>query len=276
MSICMSQRAYTNIWDICKFLFLCTHIHGSCHSLSVLQCAAVCRSVLQCASVCCSVLQCVAVCCSVLQWATVSYVHIYMVCASRFLKLSLNHTATHCNTLQHNAAHCNTIKSPLSDRGNLCREQSWLHMLLHHTAWHCNTLQRTATQSSLSLQISTVFAARRAGSITDTIVFHVCSHAALTYTNTHTNKHAHTHTHAPHMHTRPFSLTHTRTRAHTQTRAFTHTHTHTIGTMVASSFINMKWHIHMCDLTHLYQGRDQTFSKMVTCRTFETNAAHLS
>jgi len=41
------------------------------HSLSVLQCVAVCCSVLQCVAVCCSVLQSVAVCCSVLQCVAV-------------------------------------------------------------------------------------------------------------------------------------------------------------------------------------------------------------
>ena len=39
-------------------------------------------------------------------------------------RLTLQHTATHCNTLQHTATHCNTLQ---------------------HTATHCNTLQHTAT-----------------------------------------------------------------------------------------------------------------------------------
>ena len=54
---------------------------------------------------CCSVLLCVAVC-SLLLVDTI---------------LTLQHTATHCNTLQHTATHSNTLQ---------------------HTATHCNTLQR--------------------------------------------------------------------------------------------------------------------------------------
>jgi len=64
------------------------------HSISVLQCAAVCcsllqcaavwHSVLQCAAVCCSVLQCDAVCCSVAQCAAVccSVMQCVAVCCS--------------------------------------------------------------------------------------------------------------------------------------------------------------------------------------------------
>jgi len=37
-------------------------------------------------------------------------------------RVTLQHTATHCNTLQHTATHCNTLQ---------------------HTATHCNTLQQT-------------------------------------------------------------------------------------------------------------------------------------
>jgi len=37
---------------------------GTCVTVSVLQCVAVCCSVLQCVAMCCSVLRCVAVCCS--------------------------------------------------------------------------------------------------------------------------------------------------------------------------------------------------------------------
>jgi len=41
---------------------------------------------------------------------------------------SVQHTATHCNTLQHSAAHCKTLQ---------------------HTAAHCNTLQHTATHCNI-------------------------------------------------------------------------------------------------------------------------------
>ena len=44
--------------------------------------------------------------------------------------ITLQHTATHCNTMQHTATHCNTLHT------------------LQLTATHCNTLQHTATQMS--------------------------------------------------------------------------------------------------------------------------------
>ena len=45
-------------------------------------------------------------------------------------QVTLQHTATHCNTLQHTATHCNTLQ---------------------HTAMHCNALQHTATHCKLEL-----------------------------------------------------------------------------------------------------------------------------
>jgi len=48
--------------------------------------------------------------------------------------LSLQHTATHCNTLQHTATHCNTLQHTATHCNTL-----------HHTAPHCNILQHTAT-----------------------------------------------------------------------------------------------------------------------------------
>ena len=41
-----------------------------------------------------------------------------------------------CNTLQHTATHCNTLQE---------RERQQRGALLQHTATHCNTLQYTAT-----------------------------------------------------------------------------------------------------------------------------------
>ena len=56
---------------------------------------------------------------------------------------TLQHTATHCNTLQHTATHCNTLQ---------------------HTATHCNTLQHTATRdvslSDTRLQSNTAVSLR--------------------------------------------------------------------------------------------------------------------
>jgi len=89
------------------------------------------RSV-QCVVACCSVLQCVAVCCSVLQCVAVCYHeswHQYQESATFVLLfiVTLQNTATHCNTLQHTATCCN---------------------MLQHAATCCNTLQHTATRCS--------------------------------------------------------------------------------------------------------------------------------
>ena len=60
--------------------------------------------------------------------------------------MTLQHTASHCNTLQHTATHCNTA-------ARLDVKQPSMHILvpnsmltLQHTTTHCNTLQRTATR----------------------------------------------------------------------------------------------------------------------------------
>jgi len=80
--------------------------------------------------------------------------------------LTLQHTATHCNTLQHTATHCNTLQHTaikvdntqitLDRRRVLCSHCNILQLdrrrvlcshcnTLQHTATHCNTLQHTAT-----------------------------------------------------------------------------------------------------------------------------------
>ena len=46
----------------------------------------------------------------------------------RLAHLTLQHTATHCNTLQHTATHCNTLQHTTT-----------------HIATHCNELQQVAT-----------------------------------------------------------------------------------------------------------------------------------
>jgi len=50
----------------------------------------------------------------------------------RVTEQSLQHTATHCNTLHHTATHCNTLQHTATR-----------YTSLHHTAQHCNKLQRT-------------------------------------------------------------------------------------------------------------------------------------
>jgi len=90
---------------------------------NALQYVVVWCSVLQCVAVCCSVLQCVAVCCSAFHtWETSLWAS---KCMSECVT-SLQHTATHCNTL-----HSNCMSECVTS--------------LQHAATHCNALQRTAT-----------------------------------------------------------------------------------------------------------------------------------
>ena len=137
---------------------------------SVLQCVAVCCSVLQCVAVCCSVLQCVAVRCSALQcvaqWRGHSAVKI-----DREIRKSLQastcerarettqgqetpgctHATTppkeflqHTATLQHTASHCNSLEKNLPTLTLLLHQKS-LCNTLQHTAAHGNTRQHMAT-----------------------------------------------------------------------------------------------------------------------------------
>ena len=130
---------------------------GAIASMSLLQCVAVCCSVLQCVAVCCSVLQCLALCpCCGTAKST----------ARRESELfhTLQHTATHCNTLQHATAlregnqslftHCNTLQHPAAHCNTLQHTATPCNTLQHcakeirafsHTATHCNTLQHITT-----------------------------------------------------------------------------------------------------------------------------------
>jgi len=70
---------------------------GPRHSVVRMCCGIhMCCSVLQCVAVCCSVWLCVAVCCRV------GDPEVHHVCGS-------NDPRSHCNTLQHTATHCNTL-----------------------------------------------------------------------------------------------------------------------------------------------------------------------
>jgi len=53
--------------------------------------------------------------------------------------LSLQHTATHCNTLQHTATHCNTILHTTTHYSTLQHAATYCNTL-QHAATHCNTL----------------------------------------------------------------------------------------------------------------------------------------
>jgi len=81
--------------------------------------------------------------------------------------MTLQYTATHCNTLQHIATHCNTRQNAAAHCNTLqhthqqteCHLQNLVapqrskklankHITLHHAATRCNTLQYTTTHSS--------------------------------------------------------------------------------------------------------------------------------
>jgi len=128
--------------------------HGHrCVCCSVLQCGAVCCIVLQCGNgflvtlqesaircntlrrsdtaphcralvsshghrcVCCNVVQCVAVCCSMLHVCVAAWCRV-LQCGNGF-RVTLQHTATRCNTLQrsHTAPHCRAL---VSSHGHRC------------------------------------------------------------------------------------------------------------------------------------------------------------
>ena len=56
--------------------------------------------------------------------------------------LSLQHTATHCNTLQHTVTHRNILQHSATH-----------YNTFQHTATHCNTLQHTATHRKILYHI---------------------------------------------------------------------------------------------------------------------------
>jgi len=83
----------------------------------------------------------------------------FLECQQRMSHVTLQYTATHCNTLQHTAAH-STIKcfwilfvqphawALLQHIATHCSKLQHIaqpYNALHHTASHCNTLQYTAT-----------------------------------------------------------------------------------------------------------------------------------
>jgi len=65
--------------------------------------------------------------------------------------MTLQHTATHCNTLQHTATHCNTLQHTATHcdtQGCECCQKCKsiiMSMTMQHTATYCNTLQHAAT-----------------------------------------------------------------------------------------------------------------------------------
>ena len=93
--------------------------------------------------------------------ATCGWVHVYVsACEGGCVDGMWAHAfeffmlvSTHCITLQHTATHCNTLAKLLQYTCNILatRFNTLQHIVkycprLQHTATHCNTLQRTATR----------------------------------------------------------------------------------------------------------------------------------
>jgi len=148
-------------------------------------------------------------------------------CTSLWLGVvSLQHTATHCNTLQHTATHCNTLQ---------------------HTATHCNTLQHSATLYN-TLQHSANW-------------YSVCGvrHSWNLWHDSHYNTLQHT---ATHCDTLQHTATNCNTRQHTATPCNTLQHTATylyvsqdsLGSLCvcAYTYITLSWYIHIYIYIYLY------------------------
>ena len=56
----------------------------------------------------------------------------------------LQHTAAHCSTLQHTAAHCNTLQHAAAHCNRLQHTATHYNTTRHQAAAHCNTQQHTA------------------------------------------------------------------------------------------------------------------------------------
>jgi len=130
-----------------------------CARVSVHVCVCACVSVCVCA--CAWEQERVSACVRVVTHSHMqSFVFGRLLCGGQ---LTLQHTATHCNTLQHTAPNCNALQytttycnTYLRVTGLWIRAASATHCftllhtatccnLLQHTATHCNTLQHTAT-----------------------------------------------------------------------------------------------------------------------------------
>ena len=78
------------------------------------------------------------------------YLFIFWLSSVIALVISLQHTATHCNTLQHTATHCNTLQHTAIhifksiDYPTSLPLQIHCNTLLQRTATHYNTMQHTA------------------------------------------------------------------------------------------------------------------------------------
>jgi len=97
-----------NIFELQSVAECCSVLQRVAECCRVLQCVAECGRVLQRIAVCRSVLQCVAVCCSAnlcsrtCPTSSASYFNLlYTTICTQLCANTLQHNATHCNTLRH-------------------------------------------------------------------------------------------------------------------------------------------------------------------------------
>jgi len=85
---------------------------------------------------------------------------------------TLQHTAAHCNTLQHTATHCNTLQH-IAVHDNTLQHTTTHCSTLLHAATHCNILQHTITPCNYHLTLHTHL--------------YSCTSSGATHTTTHCN-----------------------------------------------------------------------------------------
>jgi len=187
---------------------------------SVEQFVMVWRSILQCIAVCSSELQWAEVCCSVIQRVVVyDYLdhtsslisrdyrginqHKYHTSATQ-VHYKRNTRATHYNTLQHTATHCNTLQQQTATRWfhktPRKRYPSSRHTAAHcntlqHISAHCSTLQHTAARCSTLQHKATQCNTVQHGATHYNTLQHTATHIAphtATHCNTHCNALQHT------------------------------------------------------------------------------------
>jgi len=129
----------------------------------------------------------------------------------RYFRITLQHTAPHCNTLHHTATHCNTLQHTATPGGlHVTNELQFVEccfrITLQHDSTHCNTIQhlvgcaaRTSCSSWSAASESTRLIATEPNSenpinsilLLGFVYIHICIHACIhihTCQNIHTCK----------------------------------------------------------------------------------------
>ena len=106
-----------------------------------------------------------------------------------FSEATLQHTATHCNTLQHTATHCSITLQHAATHYHVCASGMRYWYLFNSTATHCSTTlrQRTATHCN-TLQYTLQRVCLRHACLVHILSSHTATHCnTLQHTATHCN-----------------------------------------------------------------------------------------